>query len=192
MRRPVGVLLVPLVLPLGAFTMFPPAASSQTEGSLTIYNAACPPGYDGDRHFEDCFDNPVAGTEFTVSETKADFFASATTDASGFATLPLPTEILAGDVAVARSPAVEVFDGEPPFVVVCTRDDGAEAVDVRYSQVQLDPGGDAFLAEVAAAPGDQIRCDWYDIPPVDDGDDTAPPPSAIGVDSDELGSTRAA
>ena len=192
MRRLAGALLVALVLPLGALTMRPPAAARQAEGSLTIYNAICPPGYDGDRHFEDCFDNPVAGAEFAISETKADFFASARTDASGFATLPLPPDILAGDVAVARSPAVEVFDGQPPFVVLCTKGNGAEAVDVRYSQVQLDPGGDAFLAEVAAAPGDQIRCDWYDIPPGDDGDDTAPPSSATGVDSDGLGSTRAA
>lgn len=183
--------------PRASFVNLFQTPEERADGALTIYNTACPPGYDGDDHFADCYDNPVVGARFAISSPKVNFFADATTDADGFATLPLPSDFPLGSVDVSASPVVEVpGSGAPPFVAVCTEDDGRVPVETRYGLVQRDPGGDAYTLAVAAASGDEIRCDWYTIPPVPadappgDGAPTTAPDG--GIASGGIGLTRAA
>ncbi|HEV2108872.1 MAG TPA: hypothetical protein VGR16_11460, partial [Thermomicrobiales bacterium] len=155
-------------------------------GSVTIYKAVCPAGYMDDTYFDDCYDSSEAGIEFAVSNIKSDFSANGTTDANGFISFQLPDE-LAGDLINISevSPPVEVPGGtEPPFVVYCTRN-GGQPVDFHYGLIQLDPGGDAYDVEInGIAQGDQIRCDWYNIPVA-----TAQPSD---LQSGGIGLTRAA
>jgi hypothetical protein len=146
----------------------PPASEDDggadgAEGSLTIYATACPPGYAGNDFYPDCYDDPAADLVFAAWNTKSDFEVAAPTDGGGFVTLTLPAEDPAGGlIDFGQAPPVEVAGGaDAPFVVYCTTDGGESVVDVAYSLVQLDPGGDAYHAEIAYAPGDEIRCDWY-------------------------------
>lgn len=179
--RPLTLILVATLLPAFAAFAAPSSSRAQATGSITVRNLACPPGYSGDRHADDCGDNPVAGTTFAISEPKSSYFVSAITDAGGRATLALPDIIASGTITFGQTPPVEVLDEQPPFVVTCTKS-GGEAVDVQYSQIQLDPGGDAFSVAVAAVPGDQIVCDWYDLAPrATSGETPAAPGTIVGT-----------
>jgi hypothetical protein len=129
--------------------------------NLTIYATACPDGYQGDDYFTDCYGYPVEGVRFVAYRLKEDFFVDATTDADGFGTMTIPPSELYDGIMFGQSPNVEVpGGGDPPFAVYCTDEAGAE-VNVGYSLIQLDPGGDAYSGAIEDLPEGNVRCDWY-------------------------------
>jgi hypothetical protein len=148
-----------------------PAAPADAGGtSLTISVTACPEGYDGDDLYFGCAGSPVEGVTFTAYRLKEDFFVSATTDATGAATLSIPPSPIYDGVEIVQSPGVEVEGGaDPPFIVDCADESGAP-VEVGYNLIQLDPGGDAYSAGIADLPAGDVRCDWYLLSP-DDSDE---------------------
>ena len=66
-RHTAGLALVlALAAALTPFAGTPALAQENGEASVTIYTAVCPPGYDPDRLFEDCYDNPGAGVDYVL------------------------------------------------------------------------------------------------------------------------------
>ncbi len=159
--RPVR-LIAGLLLALAVVAIWSAGASAQEEGgSITINVRECPAGYSGTDHGTDCI-TPVAGIDFNARAMKLDYSVDGVTDGDGSVTLPLPADnSIDSPITVTSVPAVNVPGGSgPPFIFGCTKNDG-EAVDASYSQVQTDPGGDAYMVSVPAANGDVIFCDWY-------------------------------
>lgn len=153
-----------------------PTDARGESGSVTIYKTACPAGYTGTDYYKDCYDNPQSGIGFAAFAPKLDFSAQGATNANGFVTLPLPAETSAGGILVVESPNIEVpSGGNVPFYVYCMVD--GDRLDVTYSLLQLDPGGDAYAASISPQVGDDVRCDWYNLPPKKSTPSPSPTPS---------------
>src|SRR5262245_47461638 len=93
--------LAAALLPLGGFRA---AAQDGSAGSITVYNTACPPGYDGDDPYADCYDAPIAGAGFQVGllDSADEVISDGSTDATGLVTLSLagmtPGEVRLGQI----------------------------------------------------------------------------------------------
>jgi len=174
------------MLALAMIAVWVSGAAAQESGSITINAYAC----EGD----DCT-APAVGVDFYASVLKLDYAAEGVTDDAGIVVLPLPAEASPGyEIHVTSLPAVEVpSGGDIPFAFDCTKN-GGEAVESRYSQVQLDPGGDVYNAAISFAAGDEIACNWYlfstdagtETPPVAELPNTG---SGIGFEQSSLNRT---
>lgn len=162
----------------GALGGAPQGAAAQDEGtptgSLTVYNAICPPGYDGDDLFGTCYDSPLDGTTFTLTSPDGSTAAQTTGPAGsvGFSGLADGTYVLSEDLP---GDFVE-------FAAFCS--DGADGTDVAVVASAND-----ITFELAG--GIDVVCVWYTIP-VDQG---APEGAAlevyaalcpVGYDGDDL------
>ncbi len=136
------------------------------DGSVTIYKTACPAGYDGDDYDEDCYDNPVADVSFSILRTGTDNAVSDDTDANGVVAFPL-SPFAPGSFSVNELNA----GGTGTYAVFCTKDGGTAVVDVAYTG-SGDVQGITFDAEA----GDEIACDWFNLPA--GSADPTPAPSA--------------
>jgi hypothetical protein len=145
------------LLPLGGFRV---AAQVDGAGSITVYNVACPPGYDGDDPYADCYDAPIAGAGFQVGllDSEDEVISDGATDATGLITLSL-ADMTPGEVRLGQ-----IVNGEyEEYIVACTKN-GGNPVDFEYQPIQIDPGGDFWAIDLAVEPGDDVRCDWFDVP----------------------------
>lgn len=153
-----------------------PTDSQGDTGTLTIYNTACPAGYTGTNYYPDCYNNPRSGIAFAASAIKLNFTTQGVTDANGIVSLPLPVDNTIGSpITLSQNPTIEVPKGSstPPFFVYCTSN--GVRVDVTYNLVQRDPAPtDIFTASISPEPGEDVRCDWYDLPK---GQSPAPSPA---------------
>ncbi len=136
--------------------------SNQGSGSLTIYKAACPPGFNGTAYFEECFDTPLSGVEFFVGNVEAEGAnrgLEGTTGPNGFVGFDVPTT---GRISVVEA----VPEGCVDYAVVCT-DAAGQAVSVAHLGPLTPPPGVTtarFGIELDIAMGEDIRCDWYNVP----------------------------
>jgi hypothetical protein len=154
-------LAVALALLLGPLGGGPARARGQEDGgSVTIYATECPPDYAGGDYYADCFGSPIAQLPFSAAQGKSvDPPVVAATGADGFVTLPL----FGGVTLLSEGLPVGVAD----YYVYCSRDDGQKYVEVEYTAdtfgVLLDEEQGDY------APGDDVRCDWYNVPTTDAG-----------------------
>jgi hypothetical protein len=155
---------------------YPALQDPPQDAEVTIHNTWCPPGYSGDDYSEDC-DGPVIRQDFFLGRGEGG--VSGTTDNAGIVTLVLPGEVLPG-LATAQTIVPPIAVGD--FVVSCTKDDGATILDVEQAIGAPGPEGSVtYLASFDVAPGDQIRCDWYDLTPADEPPDPDTGSLIIGV-----------
>jgi hypothetical protein len=163
------------IIPLGQNGQPPtPTAPPADGGTLTVYKATCPEGYQGTNHFEDCFENATSGVEFAIGTTATDNVASATTGPDGFVTFDLDPFLLGEGSTITFGELTTVGGADP--VVVCTRNDGAEAVEIiDVTTIGFEGRGPAYAVTIAPEPDDQVRCDWYNIPPAQETPTPAPP-----------------
>jgi hypothetical protein len=135
------------------------AASARGQASggarIELHKAVCPAGYSGSDYFADCFDTPGEGFEFVLDGP--DGGQQVTTDANGFAAFE--------GIATAGTYTVVEAMADADFVVFCTRFAGTEPIPV----IPVDGG---IALDVAL--DDDLRCDWYTIPP-DQGGGVGPP-----------------
>jgi hypothetical protein len=157
-------LLLTMVGVAGALGGAPLGAAAQDggtpPGSLTVYNAICPPGYDGDDLFGTCYDSPLEGTTFTLESPDGSTAAQTTGSAGsvGFAGLADGTYVLSEDLP---GDFVE-------FAAFCSN--GADGTDVPVVASAND-------ITFALTGGIDVVCVWYTIP-VDQG---APVGAALEV-----------
>lgn len=131
-----------------------------TEASVTIYNALCPVGYQGVNYFDDCYQTPLPGIDFTFQAAGSSSGVNSTTNANGF--VAFEGISIDGNYVISES-----IPGEfNRFVVFCSAND----VPFPFSYPENTNG--ILLALTTA---DDVRCDWYNIPEDLRGD--APPPA---------------
>ncbi|HEV2127658.1 MAG TPA: hypothetical protein VGR22_03455 [Thermomicrobiales bacterium] len=123
-------------------------------GTLTIHKAVCPPGYEGQQYFQDCHDTRAEGVAFDVLGPEGLLLTDITTNAQGV--LTIDNIVVGGSVDV-----LEQFPNDlntAVFVVYCS-DDASNRVPFDYVE-RDDAGG----IEINVFRGDDVLCDWYDIP----------------------------
>ncbi len=142
-----------------------PTEPTPDDGTLTIYKATCPPGYlPGDDIFEDCFANATADVQFVIGTTATDNVGAATTGPDGFVVFELAPYLI-GPQSTITFGETTVDTGDINPVVVCT-DGAGEAVEiVDETQLQYEGSGPVYAVTIAPEADDQIRCDWYNLPP---------------------------
>jgi hypothetical protein len=193
MQRTIIALLTIVGIAGAAVAMNTPAASAQDGGSLIIGVSTCPQGYDGDDYAADCTALPAAPIDFSIGTPGTDNTETTTTGGDGLATFSLapydlnPTEPDPVNVGEPASQALE-------YAVFCTRNDG-EPLEFAYETIDFEPGGPLFGISFDFETGDQIACEWYNIPqPMnpgddDDGDDVGQLPGT-GTGTAAIGSDR--
>jgi hypothetical protein len=151
----------------------PWGAAAQEVGTetLTVYGAVCSPGYAGEAFFEDCYGTPAAGAVYVVEADGREGRLpaegdGAVADGAGFVAFE--------DLAVLGPGPVTVrADLDPPGAAIararCTAGDGRD-VPVTLPAETVEAFGNPVAFEVA--PGDDLRCDVYFVPPTgaDGGD----------------------
>jgi hypothetical protein len=171
MSRKTPPLLSTLGLALAAFAATGPAASAQDAGSLIIAVSTCPQGYDGANYAADCGDTPAAGVDFALGTPGTGNVETSTSRADGLVTFslaPYDLDPTGPDTVTVGEPAAQALD----YAVFCTV--GGEPLDFAYETIDFQPGGPLFGIRFAFEPGDQIACEWYNIPqPMHPGDDGA-------------------
>jgi hypothetical protein len=124
-------------------------------GRLTIHKLQCPAGYDGETFFEDCHGNRLGGVAFDAYGPEGFLRQDITTNDRGI--LVLDGIEVGGTVTI-----LEQFTSAPAtavFVVYCSNSAG-EQVQFDYRERQNEGG-----VRLGVFRGDDILCDWYDIPP---------------------------
>ena len=155
---------------------------------VTVYATACPRGYTGNDFFADCYGNPQAGIGFGLSLPGAHGGDARTTGPDGFVTLGVGLGLADSSIDLQENVTAGFA---VDFFVYCTKEDGATVLEVEQT-VRTAGGNTYFFASFDAAPGDQIRCDWYNIPPAEEPPDpvagsltvyaTSCPPGYTGTD----------
>jgi hypothetical protein len=145
--------------------------SAQDGGSLIIGVSRCPEGYDGADAATDCGDTPDAGIDFSIGTPGTDNTETTASRGDGLVTFSLAPYDLdpEGPDLVSVGEAVE--DGTD-YAVFCTRGEDAEPVDIEYETLDFEPGGPLLGISFDIETGDDIACEWYNIPPASDDDDT--------------------
>lgn len=123
----------------------------ETGGSLEVHLAACPLEYTGDRLFDDCHGNGIAGQEFTLTGPGGERTGTTTvTRAAGPGTV-IFTSLGAGEYTLMGGPPGD-FGSVKVFCNVQPTD---EPVEVTV---------ESTIAELAIADNQHVLCDWYYIP----------------------------
>lgn len=175
-----------LAVLLGSLGLGARGARSQEVGTetLTIYGAVCPAGYAGEAFFEDCYETPAAGAAYVVEAEDREGRLpvegdGAVADGDGFVAFE--------DLAVLGPGPVTVrADLDPPGATIgrarCTAQDGRD-VPVTLPAETVEAFGTAVSFQVA--PGDDLRCDLYFVPPpgADGGDAPTPTEDAIPTEA---------
>jgi hypothetical protein len=145
---------------------FAPLDAQDTVTTITIHKAECPAGYGGDNLFADCHDDRVAGVTFEWLVLAPGAPKVVTTDGNGVAVIE--TSGAALGLQIVEEPPYALAD----YVVYCSVDDGAEIVPFNYLDAEV---GIIFHADTLTA-GEDVICDWYNIPVASDSndDDTGP------------------
>ncbi|MBA2752979.1 MAG: hypothetical protein H0U40_00760 [Chloroflexia bacterium] len=151
-----------------------PAVAGAGEVDLTISNAACPPGYDGDDFFAACYGNPAVGNAFRVGPPNTDAFSgNVATDGSGFVSF-----------IVRANGQIRIIQEEPTngagFAVACTS--GGASVPVTQLSDEETGSATIAVADLTLSGDAAVRCDWYTLltattapdPDDDDGDGAGP------------------
>lgn len=166
-------LLVPLTtfgLVVAALAATAPATSAQDAGSLVIAVSTCPQGYDGEDFATDCA-TPAEGVDFAIGTPNTGNVESTTSRADGlvaFSLAPYDLNPTAADEVTVGEPAAQALD----YAVFCTDATAGEPLDFTYELVDFAPGGPLLGIRFAFETGDQIACEWYNIPqPMNPGDD---------------------
>jgi hypothetical protein len=141
------------------------APPDQADGSLIIGVATCPEGYEGENYAADCT-TPAAGVDFAIGTPHTDNTAITTSRGDGLATFSL-AQFAPGPLAVGE-PAAE----DLTYAVFCSKNEG-EPLNFAYEMIDYEPGGPLLGIRFEFAAGDQIACEWYNIPA--EGDGTPPP-----------------
>lgn len=152
-----------LALATALFTLWShaPTISAQESGSLIIGVGRCPAGYTGDSYAEDCSE-PDPGIEFTIATPNTDNTETTTSRGDGLATFslaPYDLDPTGPDIVSVGEPASAT--GE--YAVFCTKNDG-EPLDFNYETIDFEPGGPLLGISLAFDTGDDIACEWYNIP----------------------------
>lgn len=130
-----GVQFINVPVPAETTPTVPPVPGTG-DSSLTIYKAACPPGFTGMAYFEECFDTPLSGAEFFVGNVEAEGAnpgLEGTTGPSGFVGFDVQ--------ATGRTSVVEaVPEGYVDYAVVCT-DAAGQAVSIEHLGSLAPPPG---------------------------------------------------
>ena len=146
-----------------------PAVAGAGEVDLTIYNAACPPGYDGDAYFATCFGNPAVNNAFRAGPPNTGAFsANVATDSDGFVSFIVRT---GGQLRIIQEEPANAAG----FAVACT----SGGVDVPVDILTDDETGSFAIAvaDLTLSGAAAVRCDWYTLltattaPDPDDDDD---------------------
>jgi len=142
-----------------------PAVAGAGEVDLTIYNAACPPGYDGDAYFATCFGNPAVNNAFRVGPPNTDVFsANVATDGQGFVSFVVRTngqlQIIQEEPTDATGFAIACTSGgaSVPVTPLTDAETGSSAIAVADLTLSGDAAADLTLSGDAA-----VRCDWYTL-----------------------------
>ncbi|HEY8446958.1 MAG TPA: hypothetical protein VIL01_07595 [Thermomicrobiales bacterium] len=169
----------------------PSAAAQDNAGSLIIGVATCPEGYAGDNYAEDCT-TPAEGIDFALATPHTDNVEMTTSRGDGLVTFSLANFDLnpeGPNPVVVGEPAAEGLD----YAVFCSKN-GGEALDFSYETIDFEPGGPLLGISFEFETGDEIACEWYNIPAgggddVDDGEDVEQLPST-GAGTTALDTTR--
>ena len=154
-----------------------PAVPGAGEVDLTIYNAACPPGYDGDAYFATCYGNPAVGNTFRVGRPNTDAFSgNVLTDGSGFVSFIVRTD---GQIRIIQQEPTNATG----FAVACT----SAGANVPVTQLTDEETGSSTIAvaDLTLTGDAAVRCDWYTLltatsaPDPDDDDDGAGPVTGL-------------
>lgn len=156
-------------------------------GRLTIYKAACPPGFTGTAYFDECFDNPVNDVEFFAGSIEARGMNPVLDGKTG------PDGFLSFDIqTTGRNGVTEaVPEGYVDYAVVCT-DAAGGAVAAKRLGSMTPPGGPTvtFGIELVVPAGADIRCDWYNIPAAGPTATATPSPAANPTETPSAASTQ--
>ncbi|MGH2535131.1 MAG: hypothetical protein ACRDJW_22950 [Thermomicrobiales bacterium] len=175
MRRTIIALLVTFGLAGAALAVSTPTAFGQDGGSLIIGVSTCPQGYDGDDFAADCTALPAAPIDFSIGTPNTGNVETTTTGGDGLATFalaPYDLDPTGPDTVTVGEPAAQALE----YAVFCTS--GGVALDFSYETLDFEPGGPLFGIRFDFETGDDIACEWYNIPqPMNPGDD----------DGDEVG-----
>ncbi len=136
-------------------------------GSLIIGVAQCLPGYTGESYAEDCA-APDAGIDFSIATPNTANAETTTSRGDGLVTFSLAPY----DLDPTRPDVVTV--GEPAsatgkYAVFCTKH-GGEPLDFDYETIDFQPSGPLLGIRFAFDTGDDVACEWYNIPVADGGD----------------------
>lgn len=140
----------------------PPPAQ---DGALIIGVATCPEGYAGENYAADCT-TPAAGIDFAIGTPNTDNTAITTSRGDGLATFSL-AQFAPGPLTVGEPIAQGLT-----YAVFCAKNEG-EPLNFSYETIDYEPGGPLLGIRFEFNAGDQIACEWYNIPPQDG---TTPPP----------------
>lgn len=139
----------------GAAGQVPASTNAATpDAVLTVRNVACPAGTEPDSLADQCRTHGLGGIEFVVDGTTGEGVsvhrAAATAGGSGEVTFNLP----AGDYTIAQA----VMTGDfASYKVSCATGDSIQL------PVEYRGNGRAAVALTLGA-GQQVFCDWYNIP----------------------------
>jgi hypothetical protein len=160
-RHCLAVLTMALTSALGSAG--PATAQDEATRTLTILAARCPAGYASDASADECDDAPVHGVTFRVGRPYTDFVITARTDDAGVVMFDIADLPYRGTVRIIE----ELPPGTARVVAYCVDDAGAPVTVTDEPFPDNDPPIAAALVTVGDA-GD-IRCDWYNVPAIDDG-----------------------
>ena len=131
-------------------------------GALIIAVSTCPAGYDGENFAADC-DTPAGGVDFAIGTPNTGNVEWSTTRADGLVTFSLAPY----DLDPTGPDPVSVGEQAAPgldYAVFCT-EDGGTPLDFAYETLDFQPGGPLLGISFDIESGDQIGCEWYNIPP---------------------------
>lgn len=161
MESRVLVLLASLGIALASLAAPGQPAAAQEGGSLIIGVATCPEGYDGENYVEDC-DAPGSGIDFTIASPNTDNTETTTSRGDGLVTFslaPYDLDPTGPDRVSVGEPAADNLD----YAVFCTKN-GDQQLHVEYETIEFEPGGPLQGISFAFETGDDIGCEWYNIP----------------------------
>jgi hypothetical protein len=153
-----------------AFAAAPQAAAQEDAGSLVIGLSTCPQGYDGEDFAADCDDLPAVPVDFVIGTPHTGNTETTTSRADGLVTFslaPYDLDPTGPDTVSVGEPAAQALD----YAVFCTKN-GGEALEFSYETIESAPAGPLFGITFEIETGDQVACEWYNIPqPMNPGDD---------------------
>lgn len=127
---------------------------SEEAGQVTIHKAVCPAGYEGQQFFQDCHDNRLEGAVFHASGPEGLLRMDMTTNAQGV--LTIDGIAVGGTVSILEQFPTDV--NTEVFVAYCSDEAGNR---VPFDYVER---GDRAGIRLDVFRGDDVLCDWYNIP----------------------------
>jgi hypothetical protein len=156
-----AISLLGLATTLLSLWIHTPSVAAQESGSLIIGVARCPAGYTGENYAGDCT-TPDVGIAFTIATPNTGNTETTTSRGDGLATFslaPYDLDPTGPDIVSVGEPVSAT--GE--YAVFCTKNDG-EPLDFDYETIDVEPGGPLLGNSYAFDTGDNIACEWYNIP----------------------------